>query len=130
MVINTKKGCVNHHLNRTNVEFYGGGKVLRAYVIDLCRDLDLKAVTVGRVIGYANPYQFQQFIEGLNEGFGKTHKVWALLIKISVKFQYPLNMENYMHLIETKFLLDEADFLSDSEELIQYNSKNLKENKK
>lgn len=131
MVINLKRGAAQNHKNRTNkVYFHTGSEVLRAYIKDLCRDLDLNALTVARVIGYSNPYSFDQFVKGFNTGYGNTPKVWGLLIKISCKFQYPLNMENYQHLIETKFLLDEADFLSDSEELIQYNKKNIKGNQK
>jgi hypothetical protein len=131
MVIDSKRGAIQNHNNRLrNVYFHTGSEVLRAYVKDLSRDLDINVLTIGRMIGYANPYHFKKFVDGLTNGYGDNSKVWALLIKISVKFQYPLNMSNYMHLIETKFILDEADFLSDSEELIQYNSKNLKENKK
>lgn len=107
-----------------------GREVLRQFVKDLSKDTGISYTQIGKEIGFTTPKRFEQFVNGLNDGYGNTNYVWLTLIRISVKFQYPLDMSNYMHLIETKFLLDEADFLSDSEELIQYNSKNLKENKK
>lgn len=130
MVVDSKRGAVQNHKNRINKVYYTGSKVLRAYVLDLCKECNINPLTVGRVIGYSNPYQFRQFIEGLNDNFGNNTKVWAILVKLSIKFSYPFNLVNYMHLIETKFMLDEADFLSDSEELINYNKKNIKGNQK
>jgi len=110
--------------------YHTGNEVLRQFTKDVSFETGISYKQIGKELGYTTPCQFSDFVEGFNNAFGNTPNVWLTLIRISVKFQYPLDMSNYMHLIETKFLLDEADFLSDSEELIQYNSKNLKENKK
>lgn len=120
----------NYDRRLKNGYLHLGREVLRQFVKDLSIETGISYQYIGKQLGYTTPKQFSDFIEGLNDGFGNTPMCWHTLIRISVKFQYPLNMVNYMHLIETKFLLDEADFLSDSEELIQYNRKNLKENKK
>ena len=127
----TKRGTRENNDKRfKNSYSHSGREVLRQYVKDVSLATGISYHCIGREIGFSNGKTFSDFIEGLNDGYGNTNFVWLTIIRISVKFQYPLNMVNYMHLIETKFILDEADFLSDSEELIEYNSKILKENKK
>lgn len=120
----------NNDVRLKNGYYHKGGKVLREFVKDLSNETGISYKQIGKELGYTTPCQFSDFVEGKNNSFGNTPKVWLTLVRISVKFQYPLNMENYQHLIETKFLLDEADFLSDSEELISYNKKNIKGNQK